>query len=95
MPDRAHLTASYLDQVARGGVSGGDLLSVMPETGMLAVKYEKRYLSRPLFIGQAERDQLNADLQQVRTALVSLPGRLYGGDLAAFASAAGLHGRPG
>ncbi len=90
MPDRAQLTASYLDQVARGGVSGSDLLSVMPEAGLLAVKYQKRYLSRPLFIGQAERDQLNADLQQVRTALVSLPGRLYGGDLAAFASAAGL-----
>ena len=90
MPDRAQLTASYLEQVARSGVSGSDLLSVMPETGMLGVKYQKRYLSRPLFIGQAERDQLNADLQQVRAALVSLPGRLYGGDLAAFASAAGL-----
>jgi len=90
MMDRAHLTASYLDEVARRGVSGSDLLSVMPESGMLAAKYQKRYLSRPLFIGRDERDQLNADLQQVRSALVSLPDRLYGGDLAAFARAAGM-----
>jgi hypothetical protein len=90
VPDRAQLTASYLDEVARSKVSGGDLLSVMPQDGMLGTRNTERYLSRPLFIGQAERDQLNDDLQQVRAALVSLPGRLYDGDLSAFAKAAGL-----
>jgi hypothetical protein len=90
MTDRAALTARYLAEVARRGARGSELLSVMPATGMLAAKYQRRYLTRPLFIGQAERDQLNSDLQHVRAALVSLPDRLYGGDLATFATAAGM-----
>jgi hypothetical protein len=90
MTDRAALTAGYLAEVNRSGASRADLLSVMPKTGALAARYQLRYLSRPLFIGQAERDQLNDDLQHVRTALISLPDRLFGGDLAAFARACGL-----
>jgi hypothetical protein len=88
MTDRATLTASYLDEVARHGVTSSDLLKVMPTTGMLAAG--GRYLSRPLFIGQGEGERLNADLQHVRAALVSLPDRLYGGDLTAFGTAAGM-----
>jgi hypothetical protein len=90
MTDRATLTALYLDEVARRGVRASELLSVMPKSGPMEAKYEQDYLSRPLFLGHAERDQLNQDLQQLRTALVSLPGLLYGGDLAAFARAAGM-----
>ncbi len=51
-----------------------------------------RYLSRPVFLGHAERDQLHADVEALRRALVSLPDRLYGGDFAAFAQAAGAEG---
>src|SRR5260370_30856255 len=51
-----------------------------------------RYLSRPVFIGHAERARLHADVETLRAALVSLPGRLYGGDIAAFARAAGAEG---
>jgi hypothetical protein len=90
VPDRATLTARYLDEVAYRGARGSELLNVMPTTGMLAAKYQRRYLTRPLFIGRAECDSLNSDLQQVRSALVSLPDRLYGGDLPAFARAAGM-----
>jgi hypothetical protein len=90
--DRAALTAGYLDAVARGGGGRRELLSVMPATGPLPARYQMRYLSRPLFLGRAERDQLNDDLQLVRNALVSLPDRLFGGDLAAFARACGMSG---
>jgi hypothetical protein len=87
MTDRAGLTAGYLHEVARAGVGRSELLRAMPRTGL---QHEDEYLSRPLFIGRAERDQLNHDLQHVRTALISLPDRLFGGDLAAFAKACGL-----
>ena len=90
MTDRATLTALYLDEVTRRGVRASELLGVMPKSGPMEAKYERDYLSRPLFLGHAERDQLNQDLQQLRTALVSLPDLLYGGDLAAFARAVGM-----
>jgi hypothetical protein len=90
MTDRATLTALYLDEVARRGVRASELLSRMPKSGPMEAKYQQDYLSRPLFIGHAERDQLNEDLQQLRAALVSLPDLLFGGDLAAFARAAGM-----
>jgi hypothetical protein len=93
MTGRITLTARYLDEVARQAGTGRDFLDHMPTTGMLAAKYQKRFLTRPLLLGLAESERLNTDLQHVRTALVSLPGKLFGGDLAAFARAAGLADR--
>ncbi|HEV2451433.1 MAG TPA: hypothetical protein VGS62_05865 [Streptosporangiaceae bacterium] len=89
---RAALTAGYLEAVAASGATARDLLGVIPDAGLLATGGRPRYLSRPLFLGEAEVRRLNDDLRHVRAALVSLPGRLYGGDLAAFAAAAGLTG---
>jgi len=93
MTGRDALTAEFLAEVARHGLTGRDLLSVLPRTGMVAEALSGRSLSRPLFLGQAESERLNSDLQHVRAALVSLPDRLFGGDLAAFARAAGLRER--
>jgi hypothetical protein len=90
MTGRATLAAGYLDAVTRHGATAGDLRAVIPATGMLGMFPRYRYLSRPLFIGHAESGRLNSDLQHLRTALISLPDRLYGGDLAAFAAAAGM-----
>jgi hypothetical protein len=87
--DRATLTARYLDNVRLRGARATDLRGSLTESDLLGSIYGGRYLSRPVFIGAAERDQLHADLENLRTALVSLPDRLYGGDLAAFARAAG------
>src|ERR1039458_2817933 len=87
--DRATLTARYLDNVRLRGARATDLRGSLTESDLLVSIYGGRYLSRPVFIGAAERDQLHADLENLRTALVSLPDRLYGGDLAAFARAAG------
>jgi hypothetical protein len=87
VPDRITLTRRYLEEVARCGATGSDLLGFVTPTGLRA---GRRYLSRPLFIGYAEAGQLNADLQHLRTALVSLPGRLYDGDLVTFGRAVGM-----
>jgi hypothetical protein len=89
--NRATLTARYLDEVTKSGAVASELLGQLPESEMLNVYYHGRYLSRPLFLGHREREQLHADLVNLRSALVSLPSRLYGGDLAAFARAVGAN----
>jgi hypothetical protein len=88
--DRASLTSAYLDEVARQGQTAGDLLAVMPKAGVLATRYEGRHLSRPLFLGHAEADQVNSDLRHARAAIADLPQLLYDGDLAAFGRTVGL-----
>jgi hypothetical protein len=84
------LTARYLDEVKRSGAPARELIGRLPASDMLNAFYSGRYLSRPLFLGRDECDQLYADLANLRSALVSLPDRLYGGNLAAFARAVGM-----
>ena len=79
------LTAAYLAEVARQALTGRDLLSVLPRTGMLAAGAQRTRPVPPAVPRPAESQRLNADLQHVRAALVSLPDRLFGGDLAASA----------
>jgi hypothetical protein len=88
--DRTALTALYLDEIRQRGLRASDLLGDLPK--LKPFEYEGRYLSRPLFIGYPECQQLYADVENVRTALLTLPGGLYGGDFAAFARAAGAYG---
>lgn len=93
--DRAAITARYLDEVRRLDARPGEFADALAasESVLLNSFYPgMRYLSRPVFIGHAERDRLHADVETLRAALVSLPGRLYGGDIAAFARAAGAEG---
>ena len=85
--DGSALTALYLDEVRQHGLRASDLMGDLP--GLRPYYYEGKYLSRPLFIGRAECQQLYADVENVRTAVVSLPERLYGGDFAAFAAELG------
>jgi hypothetical protein len=87
--NRVDLTTRYLEAVRRNGASASELLGRLPESEMLNVYYHGRYLSRPLFLGHEEVQQLYSDLANLRSALVSLPSRLYGGNLAAFARAVG------
>lgn len=90
MTDRATLTACYLDELARHRIRATDLLGSLPRSDLLVALYQQRFLTRPVFLGAAERARVYADLETLRTALISLPGRLHDGDLAAFARAAGL-----
>jgi hypothetical protein len=88
--DRTALTALYLAEIRQRGLRASDLLGDLPE--LKPIKYQGRYLSRPLFIGYSECRQLYSDIENVRTALLSLPDGLFGGDFAAFARAAGAYG---
>ncbi len=88
--NRTTLNALYLDAVKRTGVTAGELTGPLQESELQNAFYKGRYLSRPLFLGHAEREQLYTDLDNLRSALVSLPDRLFGGDLPAFARAVGM-----
>jgi hypothetical protein len=90
--NRTTLTALYLDEVKRRGIPASELISGDKlKAELLQPQYRDRYLSRPLFLGQEERDRLATDLMNLRSALISLPDRLYGGDLSAFARAVGMN----
>jgi hypothetical protein len=92
--NRAELTAAYLDEVRRRGASPDELTGGLPEPEVLLNLFYPgiQYLSRPLFAEHAEVDRLHADVETLRTMLVSLPDRLSGGDFAAFAREAGAEG---
>ncbi len=88
--DRATLTSAYLGEIKRRGIGANELIGRQIDSEMLNAYYSGRYLSRPLFLGRDECQQLYTDLANLRAALISLPGKLYGGDLAAFARAVGM-----
>jgi hypothetical protein len=88
--NRATLTALYLDEVSRSGAKARELIGSQADSALLNAYYHGRYLTRPLFLGHAERVRIETDLENMRSALVSLPDRLYGGDLAAFARDVGM-----
>jgi hypothetical protein len=88
--NRSTLTALYLDEIKRHGAKARELIGSQAESDRLNAFYHGRYLTRPLFLGHEERVQLETDLLNLRSALVSLPGRLYGGNLAAFARDVGM-----
>jgi hypothetical protein len=87
--DHDTLTRCYLDEIARSGVTAAETVGALREQPLLESLRHGQYLSRPLFLGRQERDTLHADVENVRVALLSLPDRLFDGDLAAFARAVG------
>lgn len=88
--ERDRITAEYLDEVRRSGATAAELIGTQPDSELLNAYYQGRYLSRPLFLGADERARLETDLDNLRSALLALPDRLYDGDLAAFARAVGM-----
>jgi hypothetical protein len=77
------ITARYLKEFDRP-------LLPLPESPFATVKYGGKYLTRPVFLEAAELSALEHDLSLVRSALCSLPQRVYGGNLESFARAIGL-----
>jgi hypothetical protein len=88
--NRSTLTALYLDEVKRHGAKARDLIGSQAQSDLLNHFYHGLYLRRPLFAGHEERVQLETDLLNLRSALVSLPDRLYNGNVAAFARDVGM-----
>ena len=92
---RAALTASYLDAVQQQGASAAELVGDLAESPAVLLNsfYPGiQYLSRPLFVGHQEARALHADVETMRSVLVTLPDRLYEGDFGAFARDAGAEG---
>jgi hypothetical protein len=88
---RTALTARYYEHVARLGLDVNYLRdAAYLDPGLKMTSFTGRSLTRPVFISHAERVQLANDLDTVYRALHALPERRYGGDLGAFARAAGL-----
>jgi hypothetical protein len=88
--NRTELTALYLDEIKRRGIPAAELVSTAPQSVGLQAFYGGRYLARPVFLGRQEIEELTHDLLTFRDALTSLPDKLYGGDLAAFARDVGM-----
>ncbi|MBS2533950.1 hypothetical protein KGQ20_14340 [Catenulispora sp. NF23] len=86
--DRSSLTEQYLDRLRRASATASELIGRQPS--LPASYYPDGLLPRPLFLGRQELDRVVADLENFRAALVSLPDKVFGGDLAAFARAAGM-----
>lgn len=90
---RNALAESYLDLLARRGVTVDQTLATMRQrVDLAATSYGGRSLPRPAFLSYQEQRRLAYDLAHLVTALTSLPDRRYGGDLGAFARAAGMSG---
>jgi hypothetical protein len=88
---RNEVTADYLADVADRGEDPGALrAAALAAVDLGPTSYGGRCLTRPAFLDRAERELLDADLRRLREVLTALPDRLFGGDVGAFARAAGM-----
>src|SRR4051794_35894858 len=86
------ITAAYLAELDRRGVGWDEVWkAAQAATDLGPTTYYGRCLTRPAFLDRADQDQLERDLGHVNDALGALPERLFGGDMAAFARAAGMN----
>jgi len=87
------LTSQYLAEVAESGDRAARLVQLAREQfNLAATSYDGDCLTRPVFLEHAEFAVLRDDLLALHAALASLPGRLFGGDVAAFARSVGMTG---
>ncbi|WP_112242394.1 hypothetical protein [Kribbella monticola] len=83
------LTDDYLAAAADRGPKPAELHAAVSDA-VAATSYWGNSLSRPVFLEREPLAELSTDLEVLFAAITSLPERLYGGDLAAFARAVGL-----
>jgi hypothetical protein len=80
---RNAITEKYLAAIRRP-------VPVSPITEMMELFYKANMLPRPLLLERQEVARLHADVENLRSALISLPDKVFGGDVAAFARAVGM-----
>jgi hypothetical protein len=87
------LTSRYLAEIAGRGTRAIRLVEMARQLlDLAATSYDGDCLTRPAFLEHAEFAVLRDDLLALHAALASLPARLFGGDVAAFARAVGMTG---
>lgn len=86
------LTERFLHHLAARGVDPGELTVPADGSPLLTTAYggTGRFLSRPVLLDAEPHRRLTADLLRLHDLLVSLPVRLFGGDLDAFCAAVGM-----
>lgn len=84
------LTDRYVRVLRDRGLGAAQLLPRERIPAIIEAFYQQRCLAAPVLFGHAEHARLMADLAATHDALASLPAKLFGGDLAAFARAVGL-----
>jgi hypothetical protein len=87
--DRA--TRAYLTAAAEPGSRLGQAVAQVRNAASLAA-WGGEFLNRPLFVDGAELRAFSDDLQGLLGLLLSLPERLFGGDLERFGAAVGVDG---
>jgi succinyl-diaminopimelate desuccinylase len=91
-PVNGPLTERYLAELASRRPAIGELIAAACADEHLKVAYGERYLARPALLEADRMQGLEADLSRLHALLASLPGRLFGGDLAAYGRAVGMTG---
>jgi hypothetical protein len=86
------LTAEYLAGHTAAGATAERVRETVRES-VEATTYRAKSLTRPVFLGKQDYQQLIEDLSHVHDAIVAIPDRLFGGDLARFARAVGMDER--
>jgi len=83
------LTDRYLEAFAASGLSARQFVDELLPS-VVDTTYNGKMLSRPGLLERAQVDQLAADLEMLYSCVTSLPDRLFGGDLGAFAASTGM-----
>jgi len=83
------LTEAYLAEFEASGTSAGQFHSaIQPAT--VGTHFDGRCLTRAGFLQREQVARVSADLETFYRCVTSLPDRLFGGDLGAFALASGV-----
>ncbi|HEU5271135.1 MAG TPA: hypothetical protein VFU36_14510 [Jatrophihabitans sp.] len=83
------LTEQFLEAFEASGLTAGEFhAAYQPAT--LGTHFAGRVLTRPGLLERAQVQRLGADLETLYRCVTSLPERLFGGDLGAFARATGV-----
>lgn len=83
------LTDQYLAAAAERGPKPSAIQARAQEP-LVDTCYMGRCLGRPALLSREDLDQLHGDLEVLHAALTGLPDRVFGGDMEAFAQAAGM-----
>ncbi len=89
---RNAVTGRYLDYADRMRIGADEISSLVGRSvDLVPTSYQGRCLGRPAFLDEREWTLLEQDMINLRAALADLPRLLFGGDIGAFARAAGMN----
>jgi hypothetical protein len=88
------VTRAYLAAAGEPGSPLGRAVEQVENATSLAT-WGGQYLNRPLFVGESELRRFAADLDRLLGLLLSLPERLFDGDLERFSDAVGVESERG